>query len=96
MFQKFYTCLSNVYIDAGANQTCALDTNGAATCWGLNNNGQLEPPEDATFLQVDTAGVMSCGLLTNREVVCWTDDDRRFPQKLVGPFIKIDLRSGGV
>lgn len=85
-----------VQIDAGANQTCALDTNGAATCWGLNSNGQLEPPEDASFLQVDTAGVMSCGLLTNREVVCWTDDDRRFPQKLVGPFTKIDLRSGGV
>jgi len=85
-----------IQIDAGANHTCALDTNGEAVCWGLNTNLQLEAPVGATFSQVDTAEVKSCGLLTNGEVICWSDDPRRSPQDLAGPFVKIDLRSGAV
>jgi len=87
---------SLVQIDAGANHTCALESNGEAICWGINTNLQLEPPEGATFTQVDAAGVMSCGLLTDGEVVCWSDDPRRSPQDLTGPFVKIDIRSGAV
>jgi len=85
-----------VQIDAGANHTCAVDTNGKAICWGLNTNSQLEPPVGATFSQVDAAGIKSCGLLTDGEVVCWSDDARRSPEDLEGPFVKIDIRSGSV
>ncbi len=83
-------------IDAGANHTCALNTNGEAICWGINSNLQLEPPSGATFSQIDTAGVKSCGLLTEGEVICWSDDARRSPEDIAGPFVKIDLRSGAV
>ena len=85
-----------IQIDAGANHTCGLDTNGEAICWGLNTNLQTEPPAGATFTQVDAANILSCGLLTDGEVVCWSDDPRRTPEDLTGPFVKIDLRSGGV
>lgn len=83
-------------IDAGANHTCALDTNGEAICWGLGNNLQLEPPVGETFSQLDSVAVRSCGLKTDGEIMCWSDDSRRSPQDIAGPFVKIDVRSGGV
>ena len=85
-----------IQIDAGANHTCGLTTSGEAICWGLNTNLQAEPPVDATFSQVDAADILSCGILTDGEVTCWSDDPRRSPQDLEGPFVKIDLRSGAV
>lgn len=83
-------------IDAGANHTCALDENGEAICWGLNTNLQLDPPAGLIFTQVDAGAVESCGIVTDGGVVCWSDDPRRSPQDLSGPFVKIDLRSGAV
>ncbi len=85
-----------IQIDAGANHTCALDTTGKATCWGINTNLQLEPPVGATFSQIDAAEVKSCGLLTEGDIICWSDDPRRSPQDLEGPFVKFDIRSGDV
>lgn len=85
-----------IQIDAGANHTCALDTNGEAICWGLGNNLQLEPPAGAAFSHVDAVDVRSCGLLTNGEVICWSDDARRSPQDMTGPFVEFDIRSGAL
>ena len=87
---------SLVQIDAGSNHTCALDSNLEAICWGLGENLQLEPPEGATFIQVDAADILSCGLLTDGEVACWTDNPSRTPSSLSGAFVKIDLRPGAV
>ena len=83
-------------IDAGTNHTCALDSNGQAYCWGLNTNLQLDPPAGATFSQVDAQAIKSCGLLTDGSITCWSDDVRRSPAGLVGPFTKIDLRASVV
>ncbi len=50
------------HIEAGGAHSCALDTTGAAWCWGSNEQGQLGT--DATNLTVDTprAAVMPQGV----------------------------------
>ena len=84
------------HIDAGADHTCAIDTNNEAKCWGLNTNLQLDVPAGSTFSQVDAAQLESCGVLSNGDLTCWSDDPRRAPHGLTGSFSKIDLRSGAV
>ena len=49
-------------ISAGTNFTCAVDSTGAAYCWGLDSNGQLgnnSTTQRTTPVTVNTSGVLS-------------------------------------
>jgi len=83
-------------INAGQNHTCAVDVSGQAVCWGLNGNRQLEPPENAKFVQVDAAFTSSCGILDNGDITCWSTDIARAPAPLTGPFVNLDIEDTGV
>jgi alpha-tubulin suppressor-like RCC1 family protein len=59
-------------ISAGGNDTCALDSAGAAYCWGLNEDGELgdgslTAPSDVP-VAVDTSGVLAGKTLTQISV----------------------------
>jgi Fibronectin type III domain/Regulator of chromosome condensation (RCC1) repeat/Putative Ig domain len=54
-------------ITAGAFQTCALDSAGAAYCWGGNGSGQLgdgSTTDSSVPVAVDTSGVLAGKTLT--------------------------------
>jgi alpha-tubulin suppressor-like RCC1 family protein len=54
-------------IAAGKYQACALDTHGAAYCWGYNGNGELgdgSPASSSVPVAVDTSGVLAGQTLT--------------------------------
>jgi len=49
-------------IGAGGNSTCALDTTGAAYCWGINTNGELgnnSTTQSTAPVAVTTSGVLA-------------------------------------
>ena len=56
--------------------TCALKEDGTAKCWGLNNWGQSNAPEDEVFVEVATGDVHSCGLRSDGTVRCWGSNSR--------------------
>ena len=56
-----------VQIVAGFSHTCALDTAGAAYCWGLDSSGQLgnnSTTQSLVPVAVSTSGVLSGKILT--------------------------------
>jgi alpha-tubulin suppressor-like RCC1 family protein len=72
-------------IAAGSSLTCALDTLGAAYCWGNNTDGQLGDgtttdrvtpaavtmPTGVTFTSIATRSWNTCALSTTGAAYCW-------------------------
>jgi len=71
-------------ISAGGTQTCAVTSDGAARCWGYNNNGQVGDDTLATrrtpspVFGLGAQGVAvfagdnhSCAVLSSNAAVCW-------------------------
>lgn len=70
-------------LTAGSNHTCALDTDGLASCWGLNNRAQLgsdagpgtvgPTPVSGGLLFTSAAGgeFHTCGLIDDGTAYCW-------------------------
>ena len=75
--------LSATAVAAGDSHTCALLANGAVSCWGQNNSGQLgdgtltnrTTPATVSGLSGATAvtagGYHTCALLGDGTVRCW-------------------------
>ncbi|MCY4101874.1 MAG: RCC1 domain-containing protein, partial [bacterium] len=65
-------------ITAGSLHTCALDADGAVTCWGSNTDW-LRGPTGATdapgghFTAISAGGASSCGVRADGGVECWGD-----------------------
>ena len=79
-----------ISITAGFDHSCALHEDGTISCWGNNNNGQLEADTADTFdissvpLQIEgiddateiAAGVaFSCALHDGGNISCWGSND---------------------
>ena len=73
-----------VQIAAGSNHTCAVTTDGAAMCWGLNNRGQLGGKSNASSLtpvavtslssgvkNISVGSYHSCAITTAGAPLCW-------------------------
>lgn len=72
-------------VSVGYHHSCAIDTDGAAWCWGYEIAGELGhaqtqgdiayQPEAVQgglrFRQVDAGGVHTCGVTVDGEVWCW-------------------------
>ncbi len=70
-------------VTSGAGHSCGISTEGAAFCWGLNQNGQVgdgtstsrsSPTAVAgatTFQMVDAGEFLTCGLNTLGRAFCW-------------------------
>jgi alpha-tubulin suppressor-like RCC1 family protein len=70
-------------VSLGTNFACALDSSGAAYCWGLNTSGQLGNPATAAHFLVPTAvtsqAAVSAGYLhsctiSSGKAYCWGDN----------------------
>ena len=69
---------SFVAVSAGSLHACGLRRDGSVECWGSDDDGRLEPPQDApatAFASASANGLHSCGLQTDGRVVCWGDDE---------------------
>lgn len=58
-------------ISAGDVHVCGITETGAAFCWGDNNFGQLNAPDDVQFIAMSAGTNFSCGIATDNSVVCW-------------------------
>ncbi|MEA2591211.1 MAG: hypothetical protein QOD62_1042, partial [Actinomycetota bacterium] len=60
-------------ISSGLYHTCALKSDGTATCWGLNGSGQATAP-GGTFVSISSGGSHTCAIHSDGTVACWGDN----------------------
>ncbi len=60
-----------IALSIGDFHSCALEENGRALCWGLNDDGQSSAPEDERFVAISAGGRHTCGLRENGAALCW-------------------------
>ena len=58
-------------VSTGAFHACALDSDGAATCWGRDTEGETTPPEDVVFTDISLGSYRTCALNDAGYVHCW-------------------------
>ena len=61
-------------VTAGSNHSCGLRTNGTITCWGRNDDGQLNAP-DGQYSAVAAGTDYACGVRTDGTITCWGDNE---------------------
>ena len=83
-------------IAAGGRHSCAIRSDGAATCWGHNYYGQSDAPE-GTFKAITAGEYHVCGLRTDNTIECWDSDtdapDGTFKAITVGDYHTCGLRT---
>src|ERR1700704_1738571 len=60
-------------ISSGLYHTCALKSDGTATCWGLNGSGQSTAP-GGTFVAISSGGSHTCAIKSDGTIGCWGDN----------------------
>lgn len=75
MFTTATTSPPAMPIGAGGSNSCRLEPDGTATCWGQDDQGQSSPPEDDTFTTLAVGDSHSCGLRADGTVACWGNND---------------------
>ena len=63
----------------GEDHVCGLREDGAARCWGANDEGQLNVPGDLRFRQLTAGNQFSCGLLLDGALACWGRETADWP-----------------
>jgi alpha-tubulin suppressor-like RCC1 family protein len=103
---------SYVAIAAGLMHVCALDTEGAAWCWGFIPGGTTygtpqAVPGDHRFNKIFAGGQFTCGLTTSGQAWCWglnffgelgngSYEDSLAPQPVTGGLSFSTLALGGI
>lgn len=63
---------SGMMVAAGSNFSCALRSSGTVTCWGENQDGQLNVPAGLSGVtSISAKGSHACALKGDGSLVCW-------------------------
>lgn len=78
-------------VTTGNDHTCALLPDGAAHCWGRNNDDRhLDVPEGVRFLQISAGNRFTCGIRVDHSITCWGNNKHKKLEAPEGRFTALD------
>lgn len=78
-------------VSAALLHTCVVTTDGDADCWGPQ--GTATPPAGAgPFTAISSAQTLTCGLQTDRTIVCWSEGGGQ--GAIAGEFTAVSVGNG--
>ncbi len=75
-------------ISAGGIHSCGVRSDGTATCWGYNSDGQADAPT-GKFTSISAGGFHSCGLRSDGTATCWGANGQGRTDAPTGKFTSI-------
>lgn len=60
-----------IALSVGENHNCAIQEDGRALCWGLDDHGQSSAPADERFVAISAGANHTCGLQEDGAALCW-------------------------
>ena len=83
------------YVDVSVSggHGCGLRADGRIRCWGVNDHGQLDAP-DEVFMSVTTGPGFTCGLWVDGTPRCWGLNDNNQTEPLPGQYVKLSAADG--
>lgn len=87
MFSKIFL----VQVSTGNGISCGIQTTGSVACWGKNDYGQQNSPQNVQFKQISTgSNHHCCGITLNDDIICWGNNMRGQSENREGKFQKFD------
>lgn len=78
-------------ICAGWHHSCGIREDGHIACWGRNHVGQLDAPQDETFVAIGCGDNNTCGITEDGRILCWgTNDFGQLEAPTDGVYTEVD------
>jgi alpha-tubulin suppressor-like RCC1 family protein len=76
-------------VSVGVYHSCAVDHDGAVTCWGQNGSGQTDVPAGVVATDVECGDDFTCVLTPSGDITCWGADAITTSVPSGGPYTKL-------
>ncbi len=81
-----------LWVSAGRDHSCSIQSNASYACWGNNDFGQTDPGPAVNYQHVEVGGNFTCGIVQGSGGLdCWGDQSANQHLTPLGSFVDVGI-----